>query len=316
MRRSFRVGFKVALLPLLCLTFLIAATSDAQVNQAAAARPANGPHEGIQVSGYWRIDIRNRNGSLARHVEFENALTTASPIAISGDYALATMLGGGYVASTPSIGLNTQGIGTGTAGNQSYWAPFLSAGPCSGGGCLLTASNSLIDQLCTNLAGLSTPFTPVNPLATVQSSQPYVSGTCNTGLSVAFPPAPSASYPSGSSSTGSAASLVLSGAITASSSSSITSVETFENLCQVQVQNSGQTFGCYVPGAGVSAETQGIGIPYSFTSYTIPSGIPVSAGQVINLSVTLSFSAVSSTGPTGSGYDIAHGTPTVVKARN
>lgn len=42
----------------------------------AFARPslAQGPQEGIKVHGHWVIDVRNPDGTLASHTEFENAL--------------------------------------------------------------------------------------------------------------------------------------------------------------------------------------------------------------------------------------------------
>lgn len=43
----------------------------------AATLPAQGaPTEGIKVHGHWVIDVRNPDGSLASHNEFENALIT------------------------------------------------------------------------------------------------------------------------------------------------------------------------------------------------------------------------------------------------
>ena len=57
----------------------------AQVAQAAASSPAapaakapRGNGEGIQIHGQWTIEVRNRDGSVAKHVEFENALDPGS----------------------------------------------------------------------------------------------------------------------------------------------------------------------------------------------------------------------------------------------
>lgn len=47
---------------------------EAKPNQA---KPAGGTGEGIKVHGHWIIDIRNPDGTLATHREFENSLTTA-----------------------------------------------------------------------------------------------------------------------------------------------------------------------------------------------------------------------------------------------
>lgn len=41
------------------------------------ASPAKGMNTGIKVHGHWVIDVKNPDGSLARHVEFENSLLTA-----------------------------------------------------------------------------------------------------------------------------------------------------------------------------------------------------------------------------------------------
>jgi hypothetical protein len=44
-------------------------------NGATKSEPSGGPREGITVHGHWVIDIRNADGTLASHHEFENALT-------------------------------------------------------------------------------------------------------------------------------------------------------------------------------------------------------------------------------------------------
>jgi hypothetical protein len=43
-----------------------------------------GPVEGIKVHGHWTIDIRNADGTIASHHEFENALTGQGKRVISG----------------------------------------------------------------------------------------------------------------------------------------------------------------------------------------------------------------------------------------
>lgn len=48
---------------------------------------ASGPTEGIQVHGDWVIDVYNADGTLDRHIAFENALTG------DGEAFLATVLG-------------------------------------------------------------------------------------------------------------------------------------------------------------------------------------------------------------------------------
>jgi hypothetical protein len=68
----------------------------AQPAQVAASSPAapvpkepRGNREGIKIYGQWTIEVRNRDGSVAKHVEFENALDPSY-----GAYLLAGLLSG------------------------------------------------------------------------------------------------------------------------------------------------------------------------------------------------------------------------------
>jgi hypothetical protein len=65
----------------------------------ASTAPARGAREGIGVHGWWTIDVRNPDGSLDRHVEFENQLCTTftdnvvSGLSVAGgDVTLASLL--------------------------------------------------------------------------------------------------------------------------------------------------------------------------------------------------------------------------------
>jgi hypothetical protein len=40
-------------------------------------KPSGGPQEGIKVHGHWLIEVRNADGTLASHTEFDNALQFA-----------------------------------------------------------------------------------------------------------------------------------------------------------------------------------------------------------------------------------------------
>ena len=51
-----------------------AAQPSASSLTAKAAKAPRGTGEGIQIHGQWTIEIRNRDGSVARHLEFENSL--------------------------------------------------------------------------------------------------------------------------------------------------------------------------------------------------------------------------------------------------
>ncbi len=78
---------RVALIQMLALT--IAAGAHAQTS-----RPSGGPQEGITVHGHWAIDVRNPDGSLAAHHEFENSRSVATGVVLAG--LLTRSLSGGY----------------------------------------------------------------------------------------------------------------------------------------------------------------------------------------------------------------------------
>jgi hypothetical protein len=106
---------------------------------AAQEKPAGGPSEGIKVHGHWTIEIRNPDGSLVSHSEFENAL-----VPIQGPELLAGVLANQL--------------------NVSSWELFLSdgspdgRGPCSGGyGCL--ASGLGLELVGTEALQLKATFT-------------------------------------------------------------------------------------------------------------------------------------------------------------
>lgn len=64
--------------------------SPAAAGEEQESSPRKPGEEGVKVHGHWAIDVRNADGSLARHVEFENSLV--SPAA--GDNVLAQLLAG------------------------------------------------------------------------------------------------------------------------------------------------------------------------------------------------------------------------------
>jgi len=67
---------------------------------APAAKTRRGTGEGIQIYGQWTIEVHNRDGSVAKHVEFENALDPTF-----GAYALAGMLSGNRTPGAWAIGI-------------------------------------------------------------------------------------------------------------------------------------------------------------------------------------------------------------------
>jgi len=65
----------------------VSAQTPAKPTTSPASEPTGGPKEGIKVHGHWTIDVRNPDGKLVSHRDFENALT------IDGATLMALILG-------------------------------------------------------------------------------------------------------------------------------------------------------------------------------------------------------------------------------
>jgi hypothetical protein len=57
-----------------------------------------GQHEGIKVHGHWTIEVRNADGSLATHREFENSLVAGDAGGLPAVLSRQSSVGGWYVA--------------------------------------------------------------------------------------------------------------------------------------------------------------------------------------------------------------------------
>lgn len=68
----------------------------------AGAVVAQGRSDGIKVHGHWTIDVRNPDGTLVSHHDFENALVTGMG---RGNDALANVLSGQKVGGTWMVNL-------------------------------------------------------------------------------------------------------------------------------------------------------------------------------------------------------------------
>jgi hypothetical protein len=79
---------------------LVAASAQAQEEKDTP----RGPGEGIKVHGHWTIDVKNPDGSLASHHEFENALLSGGGSALSSilTHSTTQLLGWGIVLSQTS----------------------------------------------------------------------------------------------------------------------------------------------------------------------------------------------------------------------
>ena len=79
---------------------------ETQDSTAPKNSQSGGPHEGIQVHGHWTIEVRNPDGSLVTHREFENSLQ-------QGALALGGILGRQNAPGFWGINLSTSDTCTG-----------------------------------------------------------------------------------------------------------------------------------------------------------------------------------------------------------
>ena len=272
-------------------------------NPQPAARPATaaesehtagGPHEGIQVHGYWIIEVRNPDGTVTARREFENSIQP------NGMSFLASLIAANNSSGGLSILLN--GAGTTYANlnvlTGSFFLNFSEAGPClplsagaaSTGGpaggttCLITSANGNLKNAGTS----SGAFLGLLCLA-FQASASSTSQTapCSTNLTETAP-AFSATGMSGSS-----AQVQLQGSVTVTAVGAglVTDVETVFTACDANT----------TPGACLNAgANNGVGTasPVALNLLTRrlldgqngdPQAVPYSPGQTINVSVTISF---------------------------
>jgi hypothetical protein len=241
-----------------------------KTTQLALKKPARGPHDGIVVHGRWKIFVRNRDGSLAQHVEFENSLTGFGQdlldFLLMGDY---TIVGYGVDVSGAAgqPGLATIPSESGEPYHLLGLRPF---GPCgtlggTGADCILTATSNPYYDTCVAIARAGL--------------QNYTEAACVPGLSI---------------SRTSDAAVVLQGTIEAGENSTIKSVSTFFTVCdltQFPLASCGK-LKTPVPEANPNIR------PQLFTSYEIPKqagqkdgGISIQKGQTAEISVTLSFTS-------------------------
>src|SRR5208337_4944362 len=73
---------------------------------AAEEKPAgDGKHEGIKVHGHWTIEVRNPDGKLVAHREFENSLTIPGGVVLSQVLARQNSVGAWSIFLNSSPGL-------------------------------------------------------------------------------------------------------------------------------------------------------------------------------------------------------------------
>src|SRR5947208_12840021 len=84
----------------------VKAQTPVKATTSPAGESKGGPKEGIKVHGHWTIEVRNPDGTLVTHREFENALTS------DGGFALSAVLGRALTLGLWRIQLEVWGAGT------------------------------------------------------------------------------------------------------------------------------------------------------------------------------------------------------------
>jgi hypothetical protein len=103
----------------------VAAPLPGQASPAVAAQPRNnGKTEGIKIHGHWVIEVRNPDGTVVTHREFENSLSQSS-----GAVLLGSTLGRQYSIGTWMLALGTPGGTTApcinTSSGNKPWACYI-----------------------------------------------------------------------------------------------------------------------------------------------------------------------------------------------
>jgi hypothetical protein len=98
--------------------------SEGAVAEEKPGRDAS--HQGINVHGHWTIEVRNPDGSLIRHVEFENALDPGFAVPASGPIAAFSVSGGAaYLSGVLSGQWTAPGNTTPTFSSPTGWTILL-----------------------------------------------------------------------------------------------------------------------------------------------------------------------------------------------
>ncbi len=214
-----------------------------------AAHP-RGNHEGIKVHGHWTIEVKNPDGRLVSHTEFENALVQPSGAATLAQTLLGKIVPGGYLVTL--------------AGSNSQFSP---PGPCAMLGKNVTTACYLVGSLISpEPAGFGDSFSECG--GTGFSNQISAAGPC-------FPLNISAG-PTG---------LVFTGTAVANTATPITDVYLSPLNCpQNPAANPGSAT------SSPNACAQGSAERFDGTHATLPTPVAItSAGQSIAVTVQLSF---------------------------
>jgi len=249
-----------------------------------SAKPDKPGHQGIKVHGHWVLQVKNADGTLGERREFENSLTTVGAD-ISGDQILGLLLAGGVAAGDPAVIFSNNVTPLADPTTLCMSGYFFSAGgpACAG---LTTTASSFFDTAISNyLAGTS-------------------SNVIQTGLTTLLTLAPSVTW-------------VLSGNYAVvTGQTTIGTVQTLMAVCVAApvanpgfVYNNNQSFtgklstrsgntspaSCNISGESAAVAAGNPALYFSahagpLTSTLLSSPLSVSSGQIVQVTVTISFS--------------------------
>jgi hypothetical protein len=232
-------------------------------NEQETPRPTRPGNQGIKVHGHWKIDVREKDGTFVKTIEFDNSLVTPN----SADTVLSQMMAGQfalaglYVQANTAAGVSSGGTAAGVCGNS---------GLGNNVGCAMipgSLTNGLI------------AFNTCNLVA------------CFVGLTQTYVP-----Y---NSSTAAAAYFRLQGSFNTASAGTITNVQTYIVGCATNSLSTVTNATCSVVDTsgpnynGGSNSGNPAGTTFEdnvFTSATLPTPLALAAGQIVQVTVTISFS--------------------------
>jgi hypothetical protein len=232
---------------------------------------ANGENEGIKVHGHWTIEIRNRDGSVAKHVEFENNLATTNLSDMAaGPAFLYSLLSGNGTFAAPAGG----------QGQPGGWAINLQPPAGSTAPCAFTSNIFTTNQFAALIDVSFSPscmITSLPSFCTLGGAAPPID--CSQGLAVTM-------NTSGQTSVGPSSLLGLAKMSTPTGftlSGTVTASQVLGYVGTVE------TFGFInTPVNALGFTSPGL-VAFQFTTHSI-SSMQVAQGQVVFVTVSFSFS--------------------------
>jgi hypothetical protein len=157
-------------------------------------KPSGGPREGVKVHGHWTIDVRNADGTLASHREFENSLLSTGAAILSDILArtlvigpLSVQLGGTVCTGGCSLYEPTEPV----SGPSAFLVLTVSA-PTSGtnsgnlvlAGSFLAPQTGNVNAVYTSVDNCPSTVLPVNCTAAYSLNGLFTATNLSTAVSV------------------------------------------------------------------------------------------------------------------------------------